>query len=61
VKGAGPVIGAGATFAGAALGGLLLGIWLSGRTGNQLWVLAGLGGGLAVGGYGAFRLLMRSL
>ncbi len=51
-----PVIGAGASFAGAVLLGLVAGIWLAGRTGQQLWVLGGLLVGIIVGGYGAYRL-----
>ena len=53
------VIGAGASFAVTVLAGLLLGIWLAGRTGQQLWVLGGLFAGLAIGGYAAFRLILR--
>jgi hypothetical protein len=60
MKDALPVIGAGATFAGTVLAGLLAGIWLAGRTGAQGWVLGGLFGGLALGGYAAVRLVMRS-
>ena len=55
-----PVIGAGGTFAGATVAGLLAGVWLTGRTGQQLWVAAGLFGGLIVGGYAAVRLLMQA-
>lgn len=53
------VIGAGASFAVTVLLGLLAGIWLAGRTGQQLWVLGGLFAGLAIGGYAAFRLILR--
>jgi hypothetical protein len=56
-----PVVAAGGTFAMTTLAGLVIGIWAGGRTGQGLWVLAGLFGGLAVGAYGAYRLLMRSL
>jgi Putative F0F1-ATPase subunit Ca2+/Mg2+ transporter len=56
-----PVVGAGGIFAGAALAGLLLGIWLGRQLGQPLWVFAGLLGGLAIGGYSAFRLLLRSM
>jgi len=38
---------------------LLLGIWMGNRTGQQLWVLIGIFSGMAVGGYGAVRLLLR--
>jgi hypothetical protein len=53
------VIAAGGTFAGAVLLGLLLGIWLGDRTGQPLWVLVGIFAGMAVGGYGAVRMLLR--
>ena len=56
-----PVVAAGGTFAMTALAGLVAGIWIGGRTGQGLWVLAGLFGGLAVGAYAAYRLMMRSL
>ncbi len=52
------LVAAGGTFAGAALLGLLLGIWLAGRTGQQLWVLGGLFAGLALGGFSAVRMLL---
>ncbi|MDQ2681252.1 MAG: AtpZ/AtpI family protein [Candidatus Eremiobacteraeota bacterium] len=51
-----PIIGAGASFAGAVILGLVAGIWLAGRTGQQLWVFGGLLVGMIVGGYGAYRL-----
>jgi hypothetical protein len=54
------VIGAGATFAGTVLLGLVLGVVVAGRSGQQLWVFAGLIAGLVLGGYAAFRLLVRS-
>jgi hypothetical protein len=60
VKDAFPILVAGSTFAGSALLGLLAGIILGSRTGNQLWVLGGLLAGLGIGGYGAARLLLRS-
>jgi len=53
------IIGAGASFALTVLAGLLAGIWLAGRTGQQLWVLGGLFAGLALGGYAAVRLILR--
>jgi len=53
------LIAAGGTFAGAVLLGLLIGIWLSNRSGQPLWVLAGIFSGMALGGYGAMRMLMR--
>lgn len=56
-----PVIAAGGTFAMTTLAGLAAGIWIGSRTGQGLWALAGLFAGLAVGGYTAYRLLMRSL
>lgn len=56
-----PVLSAGGTFAITALVGLALGIWVGGRTGQAWWAFVGLMVGLAVGAYGAFRLLRRSL
>jgi len=53
------LVAAGGTFAGAVLLGLLVGVWLSNRTGQPLWVLAGIFIGMAVGGYSAVRLLLR--
>jgi hypothetical protein len=61
VKGLLPVLAAGTTFAAATLAGLFAGIWVSGRTGQPLWVLGGLAAGLGVGGYAAFRLLIQSI
>jgi hypothetical protein len=56
-----PLLGAGSTFAGATLLGLAAGVSLASRTGNAFWVLAGLFAGMALGAYGAYRLLARSL
>lgn len=55
-----PVIAAGGTFAGATLAGLLIGIFIGGRTGQPLWAFVGLIVGLAVGAYSAVRLLFRA-
>ncbi|MEO6912838.1 MAG: AtpZ/AtpI family protein [Candidatus Baltobacteraceae bacterium] len=55
-----PIIGAGATFAGAVIAGLAGGIWLAGRSGQALWVLGGLLLGMAIGAYGAYRLAIGS-
>jgi hypothetical protein len=61
VKSALPVLAAGGTFAGTVLLGLLAGIWISEGTHEPLWVLGGLVVGLVLGGYGALRLLLRSM
>jgi hypothetical protein len=61
VKGVMPVVAAGGTFAMTTLAGLVAGIWIGGRTGQGLWALAGLFGGLVVGAYAAYRLLVRSM
>jgi hypothetical protein len=61
VKSVMPVLAAGGTFAATAILGLLAGIWISNATRQPLWVLGGLFGGLALGGYSAIRLLMRSM
>jgi hypothetical protein len=56
-----PLLGAGGAFAGFALLGLGAGILLDQRTGGQLYVIAGLFAGMLLGGYAAFRLLLRSM
>ncbi|HEU5480864.1 MAG TPA: AtpZ/AtpI family protein [Candidatus Tumulicola sp.] len=56
-----PVLAAGGTFAIAVLAGLMAGIWLGRLTGHELWVAGGLFAGMAVGGYSAVRLLLRSM
>ena len=61
MKDALPIIAAGGSFAVTTIVGLVIGVWLAGRTGQQLWVLGGLFAGLALGGYSAVRLLMRSM
>jgi len=55
------IVAAGATFAFTVIAGMLVGIWLSGRTGQSLWVLGGLGLGLIAGAVSAWRLVSRSL
>lgn len=55
------ILAAGGTFAGATIIGLLLGIFVAGRTGQQLWVLGGIFLGLALGGYSAVRMLMAEI
>lgn len=61
MKDVGPVLAAGGTFAAAALAGLAAGIWLGRASGHDLWVVAGLFAGMALGGYSAVRLLLRSM
>jgi hypothetical protein len=56
-----PVLAAGGTFAFTVLLGLGAGLLIAQRTGQQLWVLAGLFAGLALGGYSAFALLRKSM
>ncbi len=56
-----PLLGAGGAFAGATLLGLWAGIAVSARTGSAVWMFAGLFGGMFLGGYSAYRLLVRSL
>ena len=56
-----PVLAAGGTFAGTTLLGLVAGVWLGHATGQPLWVIGGLFGGVLVGGYAAVRLLARSI
>ncbi|HZZ63953.1 MAG TPA: AtpZ/AtpI family protein [Candidatus Baltobacteraceae bacterium] len=50
-------LAAGSTFAATALLGLLAGIWLDHRLGTSFWVLVLFFAGVALGAYGAWRLL----
>jgi hypothetical protein len=61
MKGPLPVVVAGATFAAAAVLGLLGGIVAAGHTDQPILVPVGLMLGAAIGGYSALRLLFRSL
>ncbi len=61
VKTLAPVLAAGGTFVGTTLAGLALGIFLGQKTAQPLWAFGGLMAGVAIGGYGAVRLLMRSV
>ena len=56
-----PVLAAGGTFAATTLAGLFAGAWLAGRMRAPIVVVAGLFVGLALGGYCAYRLLLRSM
>ncbi|MBV9332987.1 MAG: AtpZ/AtpI family protein [Candidatus Eremiobacteraeota bacterium] len=56
-----PVLAAGATFAVTTLAGLFAGLWLGDRMRAPIFAAAGLFVGLALGGYSAYRLLMRSI
>lgn len=51
--------GVGATFVASVLVGLGAGIAASRATAQPMWVLAGLFGGIGVGGYLAFRQFAR--
>ncbi len=61
MKAALPVLFAGGSFAGAAILGLLVGVAAAQRLGAPLLAPAGLTLGLLAGGYGAFRLLAKSM
>jgi hypothetical protein len=61
VKGIAPVLGAGGLFTVTVLIALWAGIAAARGTGQQLWVLGGLFGGMALGGFAAVRLLLRSM
>jgi hypothetical protein len=60
VKGAAETIAAGSAFAGAAVGGLLIGIALDHARHTEYLAVAGLFAGIALGGYAAFRLLVQT-
>jgi len=61
MKTAMPVLAAGGTFAMTTLAGLFAGVWLNERMRAPILVVAGLFLGLALGGYSAYRLLLRSM
>lgn len=56
-----PVLTAGAAFAFTTLVGLGAGILIGRATGQPMWVFGCFMAGMGIGGYGAVRLLMRSL
>jgi hypothetical protein len=60
VKGAAAIIAAGSAFAGAGVGGLLIGIWLDHAQRTDYYAVIGLFAGILVGGYAAFRLLFQT-
>lgn len=53
--------GLGALFVGCTLGGFALGVAASNRTGASWWAIAGLFGGLVVGGGIAISQVVRSV
>ncbi|MBV8198872.1 MAG: AtpZ/AtpI family protein [Candidatus Eremiobacteraeota bacterium] len=61
MKAALPVLAAGGTFAATTVAGLCAGAWLAARMRAPVVVVAGLFLGLALGGYSAYRLLLRSI
>jgi hypothetical protein len=56
-----PVLAAGGSFAGAAILGLIVGVAAAERLDAPLLTPGGLLLGLIAGGYGAFRLLAKSM
>jgi len=60
VKGAAAIIAAGSAFAGAGVGGLLIGGWLDHAQHTEYYAVIGLFAGILVGGYAAFRLLFQA-
>lgn len=61
MKGVAPLLGAGGTFAGCVLVGFGLGVLADQHLGSSYYTLVGLFAGVLIGGYGAARLLLRSL
>jgi F0F1-type ATP synthase assembly protein I len=59
VKGAAAIVAAGSAFAGGGVGGLLIGIWLDHAQRTQYYAVIGLFAGIVLGGYAAFRMLLR--
>jgi Putative F0F1-ATPase subunit Ca2+/Mg2+ transporter len=56
-----PVLGAGGAFTSLAVVGLLAGVWLAERLKVPILAAAGLLAGIALGGYAAYRLFLRSM
>jgi len=52
------VIAAGGTFATLTVLGLIAGVLIGGRTGQQLWVIAGLFAGVVAGGLAAIAMVL---
>jgi len=59
VKAALPIVAAGGAFAASSIIGLVVGVWVAGRSGQPLWVLIGLLVGMGLGAYAAIRLVIR--
>jgi Putative F0F1-ATPase subunit Ca2+/Mg2+ transporter len=53
--------GAGGTFAGTVIAGLLIGLWLDAHLHAAFWTAVLLFAGLIVGGYAAYRLIASAL
>ncbi|HEV2261397.1 MAG TPA: AtpZ/AtpI family protein [Candidatus Rubrimentiphilum sp.] len=60
MKAAVALIAAGSAFAGAAIGGLVLGIWFDHVARTGFYAVVGLFVGMAAGAYAAFRLFVQS-
>jgi hypothetical protein len=54
------IAAAGGTFTGSVLAALALAVWLGGAR-HQEYILIGLGAGILVGGYSAYRLVASAL
>jgi F0F1-type ATP synthase assembly protein I len=59
VKGAAGIIAAGSAFAGGGIVGMLIGVWLDHSQRTQYFAVIGLFAGIVLGGYAAFRMLLR--
>jgi F0F1-type ATP synthase assembly protein I len=55
------IAGAGGTFAGSVLAGLLLGLWLDSTLHASYWTAVLLFVGLGIGAYAAYRLIAAAL
>lgn len=60
MRSAAAIVAAGSAFAGAGVGGLLIGIWLDHALRTQYYAVVGLFAGILLGGYAAFRLLLQT-
>ena len=61
MKGVAPLLGAGGAFTASVVAGFGVGVLVDEWTRSRYYTLAGLFIGIVLGGYGAFRLLLRSL
>ena len=55
------IAGAGGTFAGTVVAGLVIGIWLDARLHTGYWTLVLFFAGIGLGAYAAWRMIARAV